>query len=76
MIERLRWTMCATWTRAYLHHLIRSGEMLGMMLLSWHNTFYYQWLMREMRNAIEEGRFAAFAAETEAMWEAGDIAAL
>jgi len=61
------------YSRAYLHHLIRSGEMLGMMLLSWHNTFYYQWLMREMRNAIEEGRFAAFAAGTEAMWEQGDI---
>lgn len=64
------------YSRAYLHHLIRSGEMLGMMLLSWHNTFYYQWLMREMRNAIEQGRFAAFAAETEAIWEQGDIEAL
>ncbi|MEQ8401483.1 MAG: tRNA guanosine(34) transglycosylase Tgt [Roseitalea porphyridii] len=61
------------YSRAYLHHLIRSGEMLGMMLLSWHNTFYYQWLMREMRNAIEQGRFAAFAAGTEAIWEQGDI---
>ncbi|QBK30686.1 tRNA guanosine(34) transglycosylase Tgt [Roseitalea porphyridii] len=64
------------YSRAYLHHLIRSGEMLGMMLLSWHNTFYYQWLMREMRSAIEQGRFAAFAAETEAVWEQGDIEAL
>ncbi|WP_349364563.1 MAG: tRNA guanosine(34) transglycosylase Tgt [Roseitalea porphyridii] len=64
------------YSRAYLHHLIRSGEMLGMMLLSWHNTYYYQWLMREMRSAIEEGRFAAFAAETEAMWDKGDIAPL
>ena len=61
------------YSRAYLHHLIRSGEMLGMMLLSWHNTCYYQWLMGEMRNAISEGRFAAFAAETEALWERGDI---
>ncbi|WP_306119931.1 MULTISPECIES: tRNA guanosine(34) transglycosylase Tgt [unclassified Roseitalea] len=63
------------YSRAYLHHLVRSNELLGMMLLSWHNTFYYQWLMREMRSAIEEGRFAAFAAETEAMWEKGDIPA-
>jgi queuine tRNA-ribosyltransferase len=65
-----------TYSRAYLHHLIRSGEMLGMMLLSWHNTYYYQWLMAEMRRAIEQRRFADFSAETEAMWEAGDIAAL
>jgi queuine tRNA-ribosyltransferase len=65
-----------TYSRAYLHHLIRSGEMLGMMLLSWHNTAYYQWLMAEMRGAIEQRRFAAFAAETEALWEAGDIAPL
>ncbi len=65
-----------TYSRAYLHHLIRSGEMLGMMLLSWHNTYYYQWLMAEMRRAIERRRFADFSAETEAMWEAGDIAAL
>ena len=63
-------------SRAYLHHLIRSGEMLGMMLLSWHNTFYYQWLMAEMRAAVEQGRFAAFAAETEALWARGDIEAL
>lgn len=62
-------------SRAYLHHLIRSGEMLGMMLLSWHNTFYYQWLMAEMRAAVEQGRFAAFAAETEALWARGDIEA-
>lgn len=61
------------YSRAYLHHLIRSGEMLGMMLLSWHNTFYYQWLMAQMRCAISAGQFSAFAAETEAMWEEGDI---
>ncbi len=64
------------YSRAYLHHLIRSGEMLGMMLLSWHNTSYYQWLMGEMRDAITAGRFAEFAQATEARWQEGDIAPL
>ncbi|MEO0544350.1 MAG: tRNA guanosine(34) transglycosylase Tgt [Pseudomonadota bacterium] len=61
------------YSRAYLHHLIRANEMLGQLLLSWHNTFYYQYLMAEMRKAIEENRFAVFAEETEARWTAGDI---
>ncbi|MEO1747948.1 MAG: tRNA guanosine(34) transglycosylase Tgt, partial [Pseudomonadota bacterium] len=64
------------YSRAYLHHLIRANEMLGQMLLSWHNTFYYQHLMAKMRDAIENERFAAFAEDTEARWEAGDIAPL
>ncbi|WP_421850178.1 tRNA guanosine(34) transglycosylase Tgt [Oricola sp.] len=61
------------YSRAYLHHLIRSGEYLGAMLLSWNNIHYYQQLMQGIRGAIEEGRFAAFAAETEAAWLRGDI---
>ncbi|MEM0898463.1 MAG: tRNA guanosine(34) transglycosylase Tgt [Pseudomonadota bacterium] len=61
------------YSRAYLHHLVRSNEMLGQMLLSWHNIAYYQHLMRAMRTAIEANRFAAFAEETEAAWEAGDL---
>jgi len=52
--------------RAYLHHLIRSGEYLGAMLLSWINTVFYQDLMAAMRAAIEEERFEAWAAETKA----------
>lgn len=71
--ERMPCAASADYSRAYLHHLIRSNEMLGMMLLTWHNTVYYQWLMAQMRDAIEEGRFAQFAAETEAHWLAGDI---
>lgn len=47
-------------SRAYLHHLVRSNEILGAMLLSWHNVAYYQQLMAEMRAAIEAGRFDAF----------------
>ncbi len=44
-------------SRAYLHHLVKSREMLGATLLSWHNTAFYQALMAEIRDAIEEGRF-------------------
>lgn len=54
------------YSRAYLHHLIRSGEYLGAMLLSWANTWFYQELMQAMRNAIEQGRFESWAAETKA----------
>lgn len=61
------------YSRAYLHHLIRAGEMLGAMLLSWANIHYYQQLMQGMRDAIEAGEFTAFAARTEAEWERGDI---
>ena len=54
------------YSRAYLHHLVKSGEYLGAMLLSWANTWFYQDLMAAMRAAIAEGRFAAWAAETRA----------
>jgi queuine tRNA-ribosyltransferase len=53
------------YSRAYLHHLIRSGEYLGAMLLSWANTWFYQELMGAMRSAIAERRFEAWAAETK-----------
>ncbi len=53
------------YSRAYLHHLVKSGEYLGSMLLSWANTAFYQELMAAMRAAIAEGRFAAWAEETE-----------
>jgi queuine tRNA-ribosyltransferase len=51
---------CATFSRAYLHHLDRCGEMLAPMLASIHNLHYYLNLMREMREAIEQQRFAAW----------------
>ena len=54
---------CAKYSRAYLHHLIKSGEILGAMLLTEHNLTFYQQLMASMRAAIAEGRFAAFAAQ-------------
>ncbi|MDE2563525.1 MAG: tRNA guanosine(34) transglycosylase Tgt [Sphingomonadales bacterium] len=54
---------CAKYSRAYLHHLHKSGEILGAMLLTEHNLWFYQALMQAIRDAIQEGRFAAFAAD-------------
>jgi queuine tRNA-ribosyltransferase len=53
---------CAHFSRAYLHHLERCGEMLAPMLASIHNLHYYVNLMREVREALDEGRFGDFAA--------------
>lgn len=61
------------YSRAYLHHLVRAGEILGAMLLTWHNLAYYQALMAKMRAAIGNGAFAAFAAAFTADQERGDI---
>jgi queuine tRNA-ribosyltransferase len=49
------------WSRAYLHHLVRSGEILGAMLMTQHNIHFYQQLMQAMRDAIVAGSFATFA---------------
>ncbi|PPQ34321.1 tRNA guanosine(34) transglycosylase Tgt [Rhodopila globiformis] len=64
---------CTRHSRAYLHHLFRTQEMLGPMLLTWHNITYYQSLMRGIRQAIQAGGFAAFAAGKRAAWQAGDV---
>jgi queuine tRNA-ribosyltransferase len=64
-----------TYSRAYLHHLVKANEILGAVLLSTINIAYYQALMAGMRAAIEAGRFADFRAATLAGWERGDIAA-
>jgi queuine tRNA-ribosyltransferase len=61
------------YSRAYLHHLIRSNESLGGMLLSWNNLAYYQELMAGIRKAIEEGRYTDFMAETMEGWQRGDL---
>lgn len=66
----------SVYSRAYLHHLVRAGEGLAGMLLTWNNIAYYQTLMQGMRDAIEESRFEAFYAETKENWARGDIAAL
>ena len=54
---------CSKYSRAYLHHLVKAGEILGAMLLTEHNLTFYQRLMAGMRGAIAERRFAAFAAD-------------
>jgi queuine tRNA-ribosyltransferase len=67
---------CTGFTRAYLHHLHRAEEMLGPILLTWHNLTYYQDLMADLRRAIEAGRFAETAAGFHEAREQGDIPAL
>jgi queuine tRNA-ribosyltransferase len=62
------------YSRAYLHHLVRSGELLGMMLLSWANIAYYQSLMQGMRDSIDAGTFEEFRVATHAQWKRGDVA--
>lgn len=61
--ERCSCDTCANYSRAYLHHLHKSGEILGAMLLTEHNIAFYQQLMAAMRAAIAAGTFAAFAAD-------------
>jgi queuine tRNA-ribosyltransferase len=51
---------CRNFSRSYLHHLQRTNEMLGARLNTLHNLYYYQTLMREIREAIEADTFAAF----------------
>jgi queuine tRNA-ribosyltransferase len=64
---------CRRFSRAYLHHLVRTEEILGAMILSQINLAYYQELVAGARGAIEGGRFNDFAAETRAGWAAGDL---
>ncbi|MBA3676449.1 MAG: tRNA guanosine(34) transglycosylase Tgt [Sphingosinicella sp.] len=54
---------CAGWSRAYLHHLIKAGEILGAMLMTEHNLNFYQAMMADLRAAIGEGRLTSFADE-------------
>ncbi len=64
---------CTKYSRAYLHHLIKAGEILGAVLLTWHNLAYYQDLMRGMRDAIAQRRMEQFARDFYAGQEGGDI---
>ncbi|KEP68553.1 queuine tRNA-ribosyltransferase [Thioclava dalianensis] len=64
---------CSNYSRAYLHHVFRSQEMISGMLLTWHNLHYYQELMAGLRAAISEGRLAAFVADFHALRAQGDI---
>src|ERR1700758_4287541 len=73
--EESAWPPTRDYSRAYLHHLVRSGETLGAMLLSDINIAYYQHLMQGMRDAIAAGTFEEFKNRTRAGWARGDIVA-
>src|ERR1700675_3962287 len=72
--EESPWPAARTSARAYLHHLVKSGETLGAMLLSEINIAYYQRLMHDIREAISKGTFESFRERTRAEWAQGDIA--
>ena len=59
--ENCQCTACQNHSRAYLHHLVKSNEILGAILMTEHNIFYYQNLMQEIREAIERGTFRHLA---------------
>lgn len=67
---------CSNYSRAYLHHTHKSKEIIGSMLLTWHNLHYYQQLMSGLRDAIEAGNLDAHVAEFHAVRAMGDIAPL
>ncbi len=73
--EAAGWSAARDYSRAYLHHLVKSEEILGAMLLSQNNVAYYQALMQAVRDAIAAARYADFAASVKAGWAAGDIPA-
>lgn len=64
---------CQQYSRAYLHHVIKSQEIIGSMLLTWHNLHYYQELMQNLRNAIAAGSLDVFVAKFHATRNVGDI---
>ncbi len=64
---------CRNYSRAYLHHVCRAGEMISGMLLTWHNLHYYQEIMQGMRDAIASGTFDDWEAAFDAQWAMGDI---
>ncbi len=66
---------CRKHSRGYLHHLFKANEMLGSMLLTWHNLHYYQDLMVGLRAAIEAGELESHAAALVAAMADGDIPA-
>jgi len=64
--------VCRRHSRAYLRHLFNAGEILGPVLASWHNIFFYQDLMRELRDAVAGGRVRPFADRFLARWREGE----
>jgi len=60
---------CTHYSRAYLRHLFKTNEVLGMHLATFHNVFFFQQLMRDMRDAIISGHFAAWQADFFALYQ-------
>ena len=67
---------CTGYSRAYLHHVFKAGEIIASMLLTWHNLHYYQVLMQGLREAIAAGALAGFVAGFHALRAEGDIGAV
>jgi queuine tRNA-ribosyltransferase len=72
--EEAAWPPARDYSRAYLHHLVKAGESLGGMLLTWNNLAYYQHLMAGIRAAIAAGRYDDFRAAAKEGWAKGDLA--
>ena len=64
---------CSNYSRAYLHHVIKTGEIIGSMLLTWHNLHYYQTLMNDLRQAIINQNLSKFVKDFREMQSSGDI---
>lgn len=64
---------CKNYSRAYIHHVHKAGEIISSMLLTWHNLHYYQVLMSELRESIAENNLDAYVAEFHAIRKIGDI---
>ena len=64
---------CRSYSRAYLHHVFKSGEIIASMLMTWHNLHYYQELMQGLRDAIAVGQLSQFVAQFHAQRAEGDI---
>ena len=71
--EACRCPACSNYSRAYLHHVFRSQEMISGMLLTWHNLTYFQDIMQGMRDAIAAGTFATWESDFHANRAQGDI---
>jgi queuine tRNA-ribosyltransferase len=65
---------CCQFSRAYLHHVVKAGEIIASMLLTWHNLTYYQDLMAELRAAISKGRLAPLVDEVSRLYARPEIA--
>ncbi len=71
--ENCQCPTCRQYSRGYLHHVVRSREIISSVLLTWHNLHYYQELMGGLRSAIESGTLGNFAAGFHRDWNSGDL---